>query len=918
MLDDRLWRHHVNPNIEYTNSLLMISVPQTKHLNFNNVARSSVEQSRRCDVRRQLINTIYYRTQLVVSVKMADVLYEIGTIRFGILSPREILEQSTVEITNGKTSIDNPNETVYDPRMGPIKGTCVQCGLDASQCNGHTGYIDLRRPLINPMFLSHVVLLLKFVCCNCHRLVIDKDHMLLRGIYHLAGKRRFLELCELVKRLVLCAHCQEVQPDYKIIVTDTIPCIFSLKDGKKELVSPTECLTRFENLHDDEVRLMGFDPSLVHPKNYVMTRFPIIPTCCRPYVINEGQFNDDDLTYQLVEIVKNNLQITADAKDIKYYNNLWFRVSTYFNNTGKKAKHATTGRPIKGIRERIGGKEGYIRNNLLGKRVNQSARTVIGPDPAIDMETLVVPRIMAEILTVPEIVSPYNRSVVDNWIRLGLINYIVKPDGRRINMTRVSKYIVAHGDTLLLPNGLQHVVMNTRMDIPDGTRKLVLGKIEHLEESITPNVEVGDVVHRQLMDGDFVMLNRQPTLHKASMMALRCKIMNVKTLKINLAISRPFNCDFDGDEMNIHVPQSLESRVELEQLSVPSQCIISTQAGKPNICIVQDTLSASYLITKHADRHLPRDRFFQIVMSAGDTLKRYARHYRFIDIINHVLPASLNYSTNDLVIKQGHLVSGELTKKYLGSSHLSLIKYIYHSLGTEQCLRFVNKLQFVCNQWLLYYGFTVHAEDCLRTGGKIDGTIDQYLMEAELARLTYHHPIVRENKIIDALSKAKDTGMKIAKENLHPKNNFLTTVESGSKGDYFNISQITGLLGQQITHKGRIHGHGHRRTLPHFSSRATLTVRDEYKSKGFIANSFESGLDPLEFFFHSISGRKGVSDTALSTATSGYNMRRIVKLTEDITIKYDGTVRDVNKRLYQMCYNTVGYDPTKITGDTFF
>lgn len=850
---------------------------------------------------------------------MADVLYEIGRIRFGILSAREILEQSTVEITNGKTSIEHPNVTgtVYDPRMGPVKGTCVQCALDASQCNGHMGYIDLRRPVVNPMFLSHVTLLLKFVCYHCHRLVLDKEHMQLRGIYHQAGKRRFLELCELVKRLVLCAYCQHVQPDYKIVIVDTIPCIFSVKEGEREQIKPEECLLRFQNLNDDEVRLMGFDPKLVHPKNYIMTRFPIIPTCCRPYVINEGMFNDDDLTYQLVEIVKNNLQINGETKDNKYYNNLWFRISTYFNNTSKKAKHATTGRPIKGIRERIGGKEGYIRNNLLGKRVNQSARTVIGPDPAIDMETLVVPRIMAQILTVPEIVSPYNRSEIDRWFSKGLINYIVKPGGRRINITKVYKYIIAHGDTLLLPNGKHHVVMDTRMDVPEGTRKLVMGRVEPLEESIMPSVEVGDVVHRQLMDGDYVMLNRQPTLHKASMMALRCKIMDVKTLKINLAISRPFNCDFDGDEMNIHVPQSLEARVELQQLSVPSQCIISTQAGKPNICIVQDTLSACYLITKQRDHHLPRDRFFQMVVASGNERPTLKPQYCFVDIIDHVLPSTLTYVTSDLNIQQGHLVSGILTKKYLGPSHSSLIKYIYHVLGVKECLRFVNQLQFICNQWLLAYGFTVHAEDCLRVGNNIDSTIDRYLMEAELARIAFHHPLVRENKIIEALSKAKDTGMKISKENLHPSNNFLTTVESGSKGDYFNISQITGLLGQQIAHNGRIHGHNNRRTLPHFSSRATLTVRDEYKSKGFIANSFESGLDPLEFFFHSISGRKGVSDTALSTATSGYNMRRIVKLTEDITVQYDGTVRDVNKRLYQMCYNTMGYDPAKMTGNTF-
>lgn len=849
-----------------------------------------------------------------------ETLYEISKLKFGILSSREIKEYSSVEITNGKVTAEQQNAggTVYDPRMGPTKGCCVQCGLDAIQCNGHMGFINLKKPLINPIFMSHVVVLLKFVCFNCHQFVLNKQHMQLRGLYNYAGKRRFMELCELFKRLVLCVHCQHVQPDYKICQVDTIPCIFSVQENERKLMTPEECLLRFENLSDDEVQLMGFDPSLVHPKSYIMTRFPIIPTCCRPYIVNEGQFNDDDLTYQLVEIVKNNMAVTESNP--KYYNNLMFRVSTYFNNTSKKAKHATTGRPIKGLRERIGGKEGYIRNNLLGKRVNQSARTVIGPDPYIDMETLVVPRFMSTILTIPEIVFERNKTLVENWFDKGLINYIVKPDGRKINVSKhLHSYIISHGDILVFPNGTRHVVMDTRMHIPDGTKRMVDGVLHNLDQSIKPSIDVGDVVYRQLMDNDYVMLNRQPTLHKASMMALRCKILDVKTLKINLAISRPFNCDFDGDEMNIHVPQSIESRIELESLSVPSQCVISTQAGKPNMCIVQDTLSASYLITKHRDTRLERGRFYQIMMTSNVVhciIKKES--YTFIDIIDSILPESLNFKTRDLHIEKGKLLRGVLNKQYLGYSHTSLIKVIYHYFGITQCLDFINNIQFVCNQWLLYYGLTVHAEDCLRVRGDNQETIQQYMIEAEMSRLTYHHPVVRENKIIESLSKAKDTGMKIAKENLKMSNNFLTTVESGSKGDYFNISQITGLLGQQIIHNGRIHGsmNDGLRTLPHFPLGTTLTLSDEYKSKGFIKNSFESGLDPIEFFFHSMSGRKGVSDTALSTASSGYCMRRVVKLTEDITIQYDGTVRDVNKRLYQMCYNQKGYDPTKIYKDS--
>lgn len=858
-----------------------------------------------------------YLRVIIIMEDNHDGIYEIDKIHFGILSSKEIKDMAVVNVTNNKICTEDGTGTIYDPRMGPTRGACVQCGLDVTRCCGHMGYIELNRPIINPIYIQHVVLLLKCFCYTCHRFILNREHMELRGLMAFSGKRRFAALIEYFKRLVICVHCQRTQPDYKISTIDSHNVIHSFHDassGSKTVIDPQECLVRFENISDDEVRLMGFDPTLVHPKSFIMTRFPVIPTCCRPLIVNEGQCCDDDLTFQQMEIIKNNAMVLTAGGE-KYYNNLMFRVSTYFNNTSKKAKHATTGRPIKGIKERIGGKDGYIRNNLLGKRVNQSARTVIGPDPFIDMDTLVVPQIMAQILTIPERVFDRNLELVKTWMESGRVNYLVKPDGRKVNVTR-RYHIIKHGDVVVTPNGEKHVVMDTRVDYPDGSQKLVDGVLTPLEKSYETPVEIGDVVHRQLRDGDYVMLNRQPTLHKASMMAMKCKILDIKTLKINLAISKPFNCDFDGDEMNIHVPQSLEARVELELLSRPSQCLISSQASKPNMCIVQDTLSAAYLITKNRDRPLARDRFFQIMMYAHDIVIPIKKRYTFIDIVDAVLPSTLTYTTDDLTIRDGHLVSGVLTKRYLGSTNCSLIKVLNFTYGRDECVKFINNIQYVCNQWLSYYGFSVNAEDCLRSSGDSTAIIDKCLREAEMCHHTYRHPAVREKKIIDCLSKAKDIGMKIAKENLRPTNNFLTTVESGSKGDYFNIAQITGLLGQQTVNNERVHGtmNNGRRTLPHFPLDRKLTVHDEYISKGFIESSFGKGLSPVEFLYHSISGRKGVCDTSLSTAATGYNMRRTLKLTEDIRIQPDGTVRDNHQRLYQTCYNQNGYDPTRLYG----
>lgn len=868
------------------------------------------------------LKNLQHFVSMKINTNMVDCdLRELAKIFFGIQSAEEIKREAVVEITSSKLSFDDSSSllsTVYDPRLGSIKNgvECDTCKLDGSECPGHMGYIELNKPVIHPVFLQHVVMLLKCFCRSCYKFILDRERLELRGLFAFKGKRRFSVLMENLKKFNICFHCEQGQPEYRLISEDNFQVIYAIYENSKIIITAEECLVRFQNIDDETVELLGFDPKLVHPKNCILTRFPVLPICCRPYVISDGNICDDDLTYQLIEIVKNNALVNDIKKGAKYYSNLLFRIQTYFNNSQKKAKHATTGRPIKGIKERIAGKEGQIRNNLLGKRTNQSGRTVIGPDPFIDMETVVVPKQMADILTIPEYIYDRNIHLMYELLENDQINYIIKKDGRKINVSNLkTKFLLKHGDRIAFPDGREEIVQDTRMQLENGCKVFRNGKETELEQVLETGIELGDTVYRKLQDGDYVMLNRQPTLHKASMMALKVKILPIKTLKINLAISKPFNCDFDGDEMNIHVPQSLESRIELEQLSISSQCLINSQMGKPNMCIVQDTLTAAYLLTKNANVKLNRSNFFHIISRVHKFSKLLNKlQYYNVDVINYILP-DITFSDENVEIKNGVLIRGILNKKYLGASHSSLVKIIHHQCGVRQCVDFINNLQLVCNEWLLLFGFTIHAGDCLRTKSDNDNDLVlQCFQEAESHRMNIKHPRIREGKIISCLSKAKDIGMKIARDALKLDNNFITTVESGSKGDYFNIAQITGLLGQQTIINGRIQGvmNNKKRSLPHFPLNVQLTIEDEYKSKGFITSSFEKGLDPLEFFYHSMSGRKGVSDTAMSTATSGYNMRRIVKLTEDITVQYDGTVRDVNKRYYQIAYNELGYDPTKL------
>ncbi len=390
--------------------------------------------------------------------------------------------------------------------------------------------------------------------------------------------------------------------------------------------------------------------------------------------------------------------------------------------------------------------------------------------------------------------------------------------------------------------------------------------------------------------------------------------------------------------MNVHVPQSLESQVELKMISAAQYNIISAQSSKPNIAIVQDSLLGAYRMTLGFQK-ITRSEFYDISEklelreSVLDRIEHINDIYRKKGVrmdaycgkglISLFLPIDLIYEKKNEVnvdepvvkIYRGVMYEGVLNKDILGSSHNSLIQIINKEYGPETAAHFVDCIQFVTNAWNLVKIFSVGLGDCLVTSIKkqeeIQDVIKKCYIEAEGIKSTTSHAGIQEIQVNAALSKAKDIGLRIAKESLDKDNNFLSTVISGSKGDFFNIAQITGLLGQQNLKGQRVplYLNNGKRTLPHYPF-GELSPEMEHESRGFIASSFIKGLNPREFYMHAMSGREGISDTAMGTATSGYMQRRIIKLTEDIKIQYDGTVRDVTGQIYQMSYGDDGFDST--------
>jgi DNA-directed RNA polymerase beta' subunit len=870
-------------------------------------------------------------------------------IEFGLLSPEEILALSVCEITSTKLT---GSHSVYDERMGVLENgkKCVTCEQSAKDCVGHFGHIPLAMDIIHPLYQKHLLSVLKCICFQCSRLLYTHEQL---ELYHLnQGPRmlRFPKIVEKMDRVFICSHCQTFQPKYTYSNTEKVIYMVFKWEGEitKVVLDDHEALQILSRMHDTDLEEMGFDKSRFHPKNMVLTVLPVLPPVARPYVISDSVTCDDDLTIQYLEITKANFHLqdptASEAKRHKYIQILKFRIKSLFDNSSGSSKHSN-GRPLKGIKKRLTGKEGLLRNNLMGKRVDKSARSVIGPDPTLKSDEIAIPPEIADILSYPVRLNRYNKELVKEWIQSNKVNYILRDNGNtRINV----KYALyrqgtrlEYGDDIVFPDGRGVLYKHDKQPIRLTTECTIYRRGKKMENFVFPakkNVllQEGDIIERKLMDGDILLLNRQPTLHKGSMIAQKVKIRPGKTIRMNLAITKTFNADFDGDEMNLHCPASVETETELRELSSLKNHLVSNQSSKANIVIVQDSMTGSYLMTREF-LEIPIASAFQMLISLPsfnpediekkmksymDVRKRHPDVFQNVPLWNgrfvfsFLFPDSFFYEFGQVKIEQGILWSGAITKANLGGSHTSFITLLNKEYSPERCIQFIDEVQFLSNAFLMWRGFSVGISDCvIRHCDEISNVVHRAFIKSRAIEESVQDPVIREAYISRALSSARDTGMVIAKQAMAPTNNFISTVTSGSKGDYFNIGQITGLLGQQYLNGDRIQPtlSGEERTLCYYPFKEDMKSDDDmkYESQGFVKNSFIHGINPREFFFHAMTGREGITDTAMKTATSGYIQRRMIKLTEDVTIQYDGSVRSVNKGILQFIYGESGLDPSK-------
>jgi DNA-directed RNA polymerase II subunit RPB1 len=846
-------------------------------------------------------------------------------IQFSILSPDEIRKGSVAAITSRDTYINGKPviNGLFDPRMGVLEPgfICPTDGLDYMQTPGYFGHIDLARPLFYIQYLNTVIKVLKCVCVKCSKLLISKETY--KHAIEMKSEARWNFVFSLASKIKRCGEntddgCGCKQPtklkkEGLATITaewDNIEGVSSDENNKLSMVmTPEIVLKLFRRISDEDVSFMGFSPVWSRPDWMVCQVLAVPPPAVRPSVKHDSQQrSEDDISHIIVNIIKANktlqekIQTNANANVINDWTTvLQYYVATLVDNKipGVASVAQRSGRPLKSIKERLNGKMGRVRGNLMGKRVDFSARSVITPDPNLSIRELGVPMKIAMNLTKPVKVNKRNKSFLEKLVQNGTEVY----PGAKILEKK-------NGDNI----SLRYVDRN----------------------SIKLNI--GDTVHRHMMDGDYILFNRQPTLHRMSMMSHVVRIMPIgDTFRMNVGDTKPYNADFDGDEMNLHMPQDAESEAELRNLAAVPWQIISPANNKSIVGIFQDSLLGCYQFTREGTRLSPRTAmnllmaFNKVDVSTLPDTKTISS----FDILSQILPPlSLKYKTkrfkdeddykksnNVLEITNGKLIRGQIEKGVLGDGSRGLIHRICNDFGNMASADFIDDIQNIVTEYMKTSAYSVGISDLIAdkiTNDEITKIITQKKREVK-SLIDQTHLGIFENKtgksnekefetqVNNILNKATQVAGKIGRTSLSSDNRFVIMVEAGSKGSDLNISQMISCLGQQNVDGKRIPYGFEDRTLPHYTK-----FDDSPIARGFVESSFISGLSPEELFFHAMGGRVGIIDTAVKTSQTGYIQRRLVKGMEDIKIEYDMTVRNNKNKIIQFSYGDDGFDPVKV------
>ncbi|KAI3749969.1 hypothetical protein L2E82_20592 [Cichorium intybus] len=904
----------------------------------------------------------------------------IKSIKFSMFSDSDVLKLGEVQVSCSRCYVSQEDKSpvpngLLDAHMGPPNkaGTCETCHGDFHSCPGHFGYMTLVLPVYNVGYISHIVDILKCICKSCARILLAEEERVdflkkMRSLKmdHLKKNeafKRVVKRCTAMassKKAVKCSRCgyingivkkavgtvgvihdrSKVQENTSKESNDAIP---RMKDSKtpvnlSPLLNPDKVLKLFKKMLDEDCDLLYLGD---RPEKLIISVIPVPPLPIRPSVKVDGgaTSNENDVTLRLAEIIKANAtlnQVLSEAsanKNLESWEHLQHTVALYINSDVRVPPSFSSTqqntKPMAGLVQRMKGKQGRFRGNLSGKRVEYTGRTVISPDPNLKITEVGIPILMAKILTFPERVSNHNIERLRHAVRNGTSKY---PGAKHIRKT---------------DGNMMSLSINARKRLAD-------------------ELKFGDIVDRHLINGDVVLFNRQPSLHRMSIMSHRARIMPWRTLRFNESVCNPYNADFDGDEMNMHVPQTEEARTEALMLMGVQNNLCTPKNGEILVASTQDFLTSSFLITRK-DTFYDRASFALMCCYMGDAmdpldlptpvvlkpvelwtgkqlisvlLRPHADMRVYLNLTltekSYTKPSGKRvkpYETmcpNDgyVYIHNSELLSGQLGKATLGNGNkdglYSVLLRDYNSHAAASCM---NRLAKLSARWIGNHGFSIGIDD-VQPGDNLNENTnriisegnkkcDNFILDFNKGKLKLQPGCnaaqTLEAEITGVLNKIRDETGKVCMEKLHWRNSPLIMSQCGSKGSPINISQMIACVGQQSVGGQRAPNGFMDRSLPHFPRKSKTPA-----AKGFVANSFYSGLTATEFFFHTMGGREGLVDTAVKTADTGYMSRKLIKGLEDLSVYYDNTVRDSSTCIVQFTYGGDGRDPSQMEGKSGF
>lgn len=845
---------------------------------------------------------------MIHASKFTNKTKNISHIHFDVLGNKEIINRScfdkrkqgieTSELWSNSLPKDNG---LLDLRHGSTFAdyNCKTCGLKYKYCTSHESHIKLARPVYNIGYFDYIVLILNCFCTKCsHLLLENKTNEIIKNIEQKKGKQKIIEFKKYIKNIKFCPYCNTAVEPVKSDIqkkkgTIGIKKEIKIENSKNkkfyENLTATDVFNILKNIRTNDAILLGLN---FRPEDLMHYYFPIPGVHMRPSI--RGDFTtqtttEDPLTIKLVEVFKANEKVIQNIenpdKSVKlkeqYVSNnidlLQFNIATYFNNDSLNKPHTEHKTGLtKSLTSILKGKEGRFRGSLMRKRVFHSARTVISSDPTISINQLRMPLYVAMILTFPEIVTNENMEFLKKCVINGPYKYIGANFVRKGN-------------------------------------KLIDLRINNLAVQLN----IGDIVERHLMEGDPIIFNRQPTLHKHGILCLYVRVCMdplINTFGLNPSVCRGFGADFDGDEMNCHTPQSIQTRIEIESIADAKYQFMSPTQSTPIIQCIQDCLVGAYNLTyfgKDIDSSVAMDIYSSTNINNFDLLEKNKK-YTGNEIYSLIIPNKINLSRKSIQIKKGQIIKGCITKDSLGDKNGNLIHTIFDECKATTTKNFLNNTNTLAINYNFANGMTIGIDDYLITKEQEENIykfINEKITEV-LCEITEYenNPSLLNNNLFEEIIKTKldsvrDKMASYVYDLLSPNNNVKILIDSGGAGTTINLSQMCACLCQQIYEEKRMPKTYNNRCAPYF-----FQNDDRPESRGFIKNSFVKGLTLYEFIAHAITSREGVIDTAVKTATTGYLQRKLIKATEDFMVKYDGTVRNSTNKVYQFTYGDSGAD----------